>query len=164
VNVSAKDLGTGRSQAIPRDGRQRSHSEDQIRKALLRRRVETRTPTGAGAKLVRAAQSRRRLWSKLDPNRTLADYAEHIVGEERTALEHRRVERAKAALHRPDRRGQSPRRRRRADPPSRRQDDREALLETPRRAASGSSVRSADDGCGPGPGSPSALPPTVVSA
>src|SRR4029453_8589024 len=93
VNVSAKDLGTGRAQAI-RGTPGRGLPEDQIRKLCSdaesnkdadRRRRELAELRNRGDGLVYSTES------------TLADYAEHIVGEERTAPE-QAVERAKAAL------------------------------------------------------------------
>jgi len=93
VNVSAKDLGTGRSQAI-RVTAGSGLSEDQIKKLCSeaesnkdadKRRRELAELRNRGDGLVYSTES------------TLNDYAEHIVGEERTSLE-QALERAKAAL------------------------------------------------------------------
>jgi molecular chaperone DnaK len=93
VNVSAKDLGTGRSQAI-RVTAGSGLSEEQIKKLCKeadsnkdadRRRRELAELRNRGDGLVYSTES------------TLADYAEHIDGDDRAALE-QALARAKAAL------------------------------------------------------------------
>jgi molecular chaperone DnaK len=93
VNVSAKDLGTGRSQAI-RVAAGSGLTEDQIRslcadaesnKDADRRRKEMAEVRNRADGLVYSTES------------TLADYADHVVGEERDALQ-AALDRTKRAL------------------------------------------------------------------
>jgi molecular chaperone DnaK len=93
VNVSAKDLGTGKTQQI-RVTAGSGLSEDQIRelcddaesnKEIDRKRRELADLRNRGDGLVYSTES------------TLADYVEHVVGEERGAIE-AALARAKAAL------------------------------------------------------------------
>jgi molecular chaperone DnaK len=93
VNVSAKDLGTGKTQQI-RVTAGSGLSEDQIRKLcddaesnkeIDRKRRELADLRNRGDGLVYSTES------------TLADYVEHVVGDERSAIE-AALARAKAAL------------------------------------------------------------------
>jgi molecular chaperone DnaK len=93
VNVSAKDLGTGKTQQI-RVTAGSGLSEDQIRKLcddaesnkeIDRKRRELAELRNRGDGLVYSTES------------TLADYAEHVVGDDRSAIE-AALARAKAAL------------------------------------------------------------------
>jgi molecular chaperone DnaK len=93
VNVSAKDLGTGRSQAI-RVAAGSGLTEEQIQRLC----ADAESNKDADHRRKELAELRNRADGLVySTESTLADYAEHVVGDERAALE-QALDRTKEAL------------------------------------------------------------------